>query len=96
LIWYSPIRWRGFLTGSFFNLIQLNPEIKKKYEGEIGSSDFDDPFTQEEKIGKGGKPKPSERRRQEELQRERDYSGELEQYGERYIDKYQDFPTFYG
>jgi hypothetical protein len=62
--------WPMFVLQTSYKLYHQ----KKIYEGEIGSSDFDDPFTQEEKIGKGGKPKPSQRNPQEELQRERDYS----------------------
>lgn len=71
-----------------------------RYSGKIGSSDFDDPFTQEEKIGKVSKGKEPETGKErfpfQEIERQRDYSEELEGYGERYIDKYQDFPTFYG
>jgi hypothetical protein len=56
---------------------------KSTYQGEIGSSDDDDPFTQEEKIGyvsKGKEPeKGKERKPAEELQREREREGSREQ-----------------
>ena len=66
--------WPMFVLSTSY---KLYTELKKQYEGEIGSSDFDDPFTQKEKIGKGGEPKPSQRERQRESERERDYSGEI-------------------
>jgi hypothetical protein len=95
LIWYSPIRWRGFINpSSTFNLaIEWNRN--SRYSGEIGSSDFDDPFTQEEKIGKVSEPSESEEPfrsqppRQQELDRERDYSEELGQ------DMYEEARTEY-
>jgi hypothetical protein len=67
--------WPMFVLSTSYKLYQE----RKIYKGEIGSSDFDDPFTQKEKIGKGGEPKPSQRERQREPERERDYSGEIGQ-----------------
>jgi hypothetical protein len=72
LIWYSPIRWRGFINPS--STFNLSIVLREQYQGEIGSSDFDDPFTQEEKIGKGGEPKPNQRYPYQEPVRDRDYS----------------------
>lgn len=66
--------WPMFVLSTSYKLYQE----RKVYEGEIGSSDFDDPFTQKEKIGKVSKgkepPRGKQRKSQEELQRERDYS----------------------
>lgn len=66
---------------------------KSSYVGEIGSSDEDDPFTQEEKIGyisKGKEPeKGKERKPAQELQREREREGSREQ-DERDYQQYQD------
>jgi hypothetical protein len=87
--------WPMFVLSTSYKLYQE----RKVYEGEIGSSDFDDPFTQKEKIGKvskGKEPPRGKERKRQESDRQQDYSEELEGYGERYIDKYQDFPTFYG
>ena len=81
MIWYTPIRWRGFINPS--STFNLSVVLRKQYEGEIGSSDFDDPFTQEEKIGKVSKGKEPERGKErfpyQELEREQDYSERLGQ-----------------
>jgi hypothetical protein len=99
---------------------------KSKYEGEIGSSDMDDPFTQEEKIGynaylgssdmddpftqeekigkvsKGKEPQEGKEREQPRQdnrstqQMRNDYEDYMQERDERYIDPYQDYPTFYG
>jgi hypothetical protein len=67
---------------------------KSTYVGEIGSTDQDDPFTQEEKIGyisKGKEPeKGKERKQAEELQREREREGSREQ-DERDYQEYRDY-----
>ena len=79
---------------------------KSKYQGEIGSSDMDDPFTQEEKIGyvaeEAREPntnqKERERQRQDDRsdrQYEQDYRNYMQERDEKYIDKYQDYPSFY-
>jgi len=80
--------WPMFVLSTSYKLYQE----RKVYEGEIGSSDFDDPFTQKEKIGKGGEPKPSQRNSLELMKRERDYSGFIgedtrEEDRQRYFDE---------
>ena len=80
---------------------------KSQYQGEIGSSDNDDPFTQEEKIGNveedddrrpNTNQKEKERQRQDnrsDRQYEQDYRNYMQERDEKYVDPYQDYPSFY-
>ena len=68
-IYYSWV-WRNYWK-------PLLVKRRSTYEGEVGSSDLDDPFTQEEKIGYISKGKEDrsqkERERKPDNERERDY-----------------------
>jgi hypothetical protein len=76
--WYNiPIGVLGWPYFVLTNSYKLYQETKI-YDGPIGSSDMDDPFTQEEKIG-SSKSKPSKPKSQRSLEKERDYSEEIGQ-----------------
>ena len=68
---------------------------KSTYQGEIGSSDSDDPFTQEEKIGYISKGK--EDRSQKERERQRDNEREREYYDTEYTQEQErrDYQEYY-